>query len=303
MMNEPKNRPEEPSRHYFIGGTKCYASHLPPALYIVSTPIGNLADITLRALETLASVDLIACEDTRVSRKLMQHYGISVPLLAYHEHNAGEMRPKLTARIAAGEAIALISDAGTPLISDPGYKLVAGLREAGLTVVPIPGPSAMTAAIAVAGLPSDSFLFDGFLPAKQSARRTRLGELKGIAATLILFETGPRLADALADAAEVLGGREAAICRELTKTYEEVRRGTLTDLAQHYQTLAAPKGEIVLVIAPPVAEAPPAAETVEEALRHAMARLSMKDAVAEVSASFNLPRRDVYQRALDLDRA
>ncbi|MEX0751319.1 MAG: 16S rRNA (cytidine(1402)-2'-O)-methyltransferase, partial [Xanthobacteraceae bacterium] len=223
---------------------------LPGGLHIVATPIGNLGDITLRALEALAGADVIACEDTRVTRKLLDRYGITTPLTPYHDHNAAEARPKILARLAAGEAVALVSDAGTPLVSDPGFKLVRAVREAGHAVTALPGASATLAALTVAGLPTDRFFFEGFLPPKEAARRTRITELKRIPATLVLFETGPRLAATLADLAEGLGARAAAICRELTKLHEEVRRGSLEELAHHYAGAEARRGEIVIVIAP-----------------------------------------------------
>src|SRR5215468_4490690 len=202
-------------RHYVLNGHATDAPALPGGLYVVSTPIGNLRDITLRALEVLAAADLIACEDTRVTRKLLDHYAIATPLTPYHEHNAAEARPKLLARLAAGAAVALVSDAGTPLVSDPGYKLVRAARAQGAPVSAVPGPSAVLAALTVSGLPTDRFLFAGFLPAKEGQRRARIAELRRIPATLVLFETGPRLAAALGDLAAGLGTREAAICREL----------------------------------------------------------------------------------------
>lgn len=264
----------------------------------MATPIGNLGDITLRALETLAGADLIACEDTRVTKKLLDRYAIATPLTPYHDHNAAKARPALLARLADGAAIALVSDAGTPLISDPGYKLVCAAQDAGHTVTALPGASAPLAALAVAGLPTDQFLFAGFLPAKQAARRARIAELGRIPATLVVFETGPRLAAALEDLAAGLGPREAVICRELTKLHEEVRRGDLAALAQAFAG-GEPRGEIVLVIAPP--EAPRAsADDADNLLRAALARVSLKDAVGEVAEVTGLSRRTLYQRALEL---
>ncbi len=273
-----------------------------PGLHLVATPIGNLRDVTLRALEALAAADVIACEDTRVTRKLLDHYGIETPLTPYHEHNAAEARPRLLGRLGDGGAVALVSDAGTPLISDPGYKLVRAVQEAGFAVTALPGASAVLTALGVAGLPTDRFFFEGFLPPREGARRARLGELARIPATLVVFESGPRLAASLADLAAVLGPREAAVCRELTKRFEEVRRGDLAALAQYYATADAPRGEIVVVTAPPAEEAPPEAEEVDALLRQALARASVKDAVAEVAAATGLARRDVYQRALALGR-
>jgi 16S rRNA (cytidine1402-2'-O)-methyltransferase len=288
-----------PSRRYLLKGQAFEAPALAPGLHIVATPIGNLRDTTLRALETLAAADLIACEDTRVTRKLVEHYGITTPLTPYHDHNAAEARPKLLARLAAGAAIALVSDAGTPLVSDPGFKLVRAVHEAGHAVTAVPGPSAALAALAVAGLPSDRFFFEGFLPAKAGQRQTRIAEIARIPATLLLFETGPRLAATLGDLAAGLGTREAAVCRELTKLHEEVRRGNLAALAAHYETTGAPRGEIVLVIAPPAAPTADAGD-IDALLRNALARVSLKEAVAEIATVTGRGRREIYQRALNL---
>ncbi len=291
---------ERSLRRYRIGGQAIDVANLAPGLHIVATPIGNLGDITLRALEALAGADLIACEDTRVTRKLLDRYGIARPLTPYHEHNAAKARPVLLRRLAEGTAVALVSDAGTPLISDPGYKLVRAAQEAGHTVTALPGASAVMAALAVAGLPTDQFLFVGFLPPKEAARRARIAELARVPATLILFETGPRLAATLADLAEGLGGeREAALCRELTKLHEEVRRGSLATLAERYAR-DTPRGEIVLVVSPAPASEPVGAAEAEAMLRQALARVSLKDAVGEVADATGLPRREVYQRALAL---
>ena len=279
------------------------APALARGLHLVATPIGNLRDITLRALEVLAAADLIACEDTRVTRKLLDHYGIATPLTPYHDHNAEQARPKLLTRLAGGAAIALVSDAGTPLISDPGFKLVRAAREAGHVVTALPGPSAALAALTVCGLPTDRFFFEGFLPVRQTQRRARITELARIPATLILYETGPRLAAALADLAAVLGAREAAVCRELTKLYEEVRRGDLASLAQHYAAAGEPRGEIVIVVAPPDAQDERIGpDDLDALLRKALERLSVKEAVGEVAAVTGQPRREVYQRALELTK-
>jgi 16S rRNA (cytidine1402-2'-O)-methyltransferase len=288
-------------RRYLLNGQSAIAPALAGGLHLVATPIGNLRDITVRALEVLAAADLIACEDTRVTRKLLDHYGISTPLTPYHDHNAAEARPKLITRLGQGAAVALVSDAGTPLVSDPGYKLVRAAQEAGIAVTAMPGASAVLTALAVAGLPSDRFFFEGFLPAKEGARRTRIAELKRIPATLVLFESGPRIAAALADLAEGLGPRAAAICRELTKLHEEVRRNDLPILAHHYAEGAETRGEFVIVIAPATADATEAAD-VDALLRAALARLSVKEAVAEVAAVTGEPRRAVYQRALALTK-
>jgi len=304
------NRPQPAStpsadrteRSYAIGRHIVPVEHLEPGLHIVATPIGNLGDVTLRALAALAGADLIACEDTRVTRKLLDRYGIRTPLTPYHDHNATDARPKLLRRLGEGAAIVLVSDAGTPLVSDPGYKLVRAVQEAGHSVTALPGASAVLAALGVAGLPTDQFLFAGFLPPKAGARRTRIAELARIPATLVLFETGPRLAATLADLAAGLGQqRDAALCRELTKLHEEVRRGDLTTLAAHYAA-EEPRGEIVLVIGPPALTEQPSAEDADELLRGALARTSLKAAVAEVAATTGLPRRQIYQRALALGK-
>src|ERR1700710_1718360 len=247
--NPAKDRTKDRPRSFARGGQRTDPPRLAAGLHLVATPIGNLRDITLRALETLAAADAIACEDSRVTRKLLDHYGITTPLTPYHEHNAAAARPKLMARLAAGEAIALVSDAGTPLISDPGFKLVRAACEAGLAVNAVPGASAALAALAVAGLPTDRFFFEGFLPPKDGARRARIEELSRIPATLILYESGPRAGRALAALAEGLGPRQAAVCRELTKLHQEVRRGDLAALAEAYRDDAEIRGEFTLVIA------------------------------------------------------
>ncbi|MFY9695863.1 MAG: 16S rRNA (cytidine(1402)-2'-O)-methyltransferase [Xanthobacteraceae bacterium] len=305
MSDKPRKAPRRadgaPDR-YLLGGQAIDVARLTPGLHVVATPIGNLGDITLRALEALAGADLIACEDTRVTRKLLDRYGIARPLTPYHEHNAAQARPILLRRLAEGAAIALVSDAGTPLISDPGYKLVRAAQDAGHTVTALPGASAVMAGLTVAGLPTDQFLFVGFLPPKETARRARIAELNRIPATLILFETGPRLAATLADLAAGLGGqREAALCRELTKLHEEIRRGELAVLTENYAN-DEPRGEIVLVIAPPPMSEPVGAAETETMLRQALKRVSLKDAVAEVADATGLPRREVYQRALALTK-
>ena len=269
---------------------------------MVATPIGNLADISLRALEVLAKVDLIACEDTRTTRKLLTAHGIAARLTAYHDHNAARVRPKLMERLECGEAVALVSDAGTPLISDPGYKLVAAAAEANVTVTAVPGASAALAALTVAGLPSDRFLFAGFLPNKSGARRRTLAELAPVPASLVIYESARRLPASLADMAGVLGPRPAVVARELTKLHEEVRRGTLPALADHYGRAGPPKGEVVVVIGPPDPDsaAAPDAEVLDSQLRAALRRASLRDAVAAVAEASGLPRKQVYVRALEL---
>src|SRR3954470_11998598 len=256
----PAPPPQKPARSYVIAGQTVEAPALAPGLHIAATPIGNLGDITLRALEALAGADVIACEDTRVTRKLLDRYGIETPLTPYHEHNAGEARPKILRRLETGEAVVLVSDAGTPLVSDPGFKLVTAVREAGHAVTALPGASATLAALTVAGLPTDRFFFEGFLPPKEAARRARIAELARVPATLVLFESGPRLGASLADLADGLGERAAAVCRELTKLHEEVRRGDLGSLAADYAGGAETRGEMVIVIAPPLAEPASAAD-------------------------------------------
>jgi 16S rRNA (cytidine1402-2'-O)-methyltransferase len=297
----PQPRRDAADRRFIVAGQNMQAPPLSPGLYIVATPIGNLGDITLRALEVLAAADLVACEDTRVTRKLLDRYGITVPLSPYHDHNAAAARPKLLARLDAGQAVALVSDAGTPLVSDPGYKLVRAAREASHAVSPIPGSSAVLAALAVAGIATDRFFFEGFLPAKPQARRARIAELARIPATLVVFETGPRIAAALADLTAELGDREAALCRELTKLHEEIRRDSLTTLARFYGAAPPPRGEIVMVIAPPPADQPQQAD-VDALLRAALGNASLKDAVAEVATVTGHSRRDVYRRALALTK-
>ena len=295
----PPGTPLPTGRRYLLKEQAIEAPALAGGLHVVATPIGNLRDISLRALETLAAADLIACEDTRVTRKLTDHYGIATPLTPYHEHNAAQARPKLLARLAAGAAVALVSDAGTPLISDPGFKLAREAGAAGHVVTALPGASAVLAALTISGLPTDRFMFEGFLPPREGQRRKRIDEIKLIPATLVLFETGPRIAASLADLAGGLGPREAAVCRELTKLYEEVRRGDLASLARHYADSDEPRGEIVIVIAPPGAPSSDAAD-LDALLRQALGRVSVKEAVAEVAAVTGRPRREVYQRALKL---
>ena len=302
MTVAPTNKPKPEERSYLLAGHPAEAPRLPEGLYLVATPIGNLRDVTLRALEVLAGADVIACEDSRVTRKLLDHYGIRTPLTPYHEHNAADARPKLLERLRTGASIALVSDAGTPLISDPGYKLVREAREQDLAVTAIPGPSALLAALTGAGLPTDRFFFEGFLPSRDGARRTRIVELVRIPASLILYETGPRLGAALADLAEGLGGREAAVCRELTKLHEEVRHGDLATLARHYAGDAETRGEIVIVVAPPAAQEETNASDLDALLQQALARTSVKEAVAEVASATGVARRTVYQRALALTK-
>src|SRR3954465_11186042 len=244
--------PGSANRTFSIGGHILNAPKPVPGLYLVATPIGNLGDITLRALETLAGVDIIACEDSRITRRLTERYAISAQLKPYHEHNAAAARPKILEQLAQGAAVALVSDAGTPLISDPGFKLVREACAAGHQVTALPGPSSVLTALSVAALPTDRFFFEGFLPPKQVARRARLAELSRIDATLVMFESGNRIGDTLADLADIMGTRDAAICRELTKLHEEIRRAPVAELAALADTLET-RGEFVLVIGPPPA--------------------------------------------------
>lgn len=273
-----------------------------PGLYLVATPIGNARDITLRALDVLGGADLIACEDTRVTGKLMQIYGIDTPLIPYHEHNAARQRPQLLDRLAGGGVVALVSDAGTPLISDPGYRLVGAAVGAGHMVTSLPGASAVLAALTLAALPTDRFCFAGFLPPKSAGRQTALATLAAVPATLVFLESARRLAAMLADAAAVLGDRPAAVARELTKLFEEVRRQPLTALADHYAAAGPPKGEVVVVIGPPSAAAADPAR-LDQALAAELAHASPAQAAATIAAAFGLPRRQVYQRALALKDA
>jgi 16S rRNA (cytidine1402-2'-O)-methyltransferase len=276
------------------------ARPLEAALYLVATPIGNLGDITLRALETLAAADIVACEDTRVSRVLLARYGIRRRTTAYHEHNSAEAGPKLIAALEAGQSVALISDAGTPLISDPGYRLVGEAQEKNIRVVPIPGASAALAALTASGLPSDAFLFAGFLPVKAGQRLSRLQELKGVPATLIFFESPRRLADTLVSMVEALGGaRKAAIGRELTKTFEEMRPGTLAALADHYAAADTPKGEIVICVGPPEDAAGEPAD-IDRLLLSLSAEMPASKAAAEAAKMTGGERQALYRRLLEL---
>ncbi len=274
---------------------------LSPGLYITATPIGHAGDLTFRAHTALRACDLLLCEDTRVTAKLLAYYGIRKKLTPYHDHNAARMRPRILARLAEGASVVLVSDAGMPLISDPGYRLVREALAAGSEVTVLPGASAPLTALAISGLPPDRFLFAGFLPPKSAARRTALEEIRPVRATLLFFETGPRLAESLADMAAVLGPRPAAVARELTKLHEEVRRDRLDALAEHYASAGAPKGEIVVVVGPPEEREMQTDPAVwRAALAAALKRMSVRDAAAEIASEFRLPRRDVYREALTL---
>ncbi len=276
---------------------------LAPGLYVVSTPIGNLRDITLRALDILASVDIVCAEDTRVAGKLMSAFGVSARLRPYHDHNGAQARPALLNELETGSRIALMSDAGTPLISDPGYKLVREAAERGIPVYAIPGASAPLTALASSGLPTDRFTFAGFPPPKSSARKRFLSEMKSLQGTLIFFEGPSRLVASLTDMAEVFGAREAAVARELTKKFEETRRGFLPDLAAHYAEVGPPRGEIVILVGPPGAQGPPEANAIDAAILAADGTRPLKEIAAEIAETLGLKRRDVYERALELRNA
>jgi 16S rRNA (cytidine1402-2'-O)-methyltransferase len=282
-----------------VAGTILTAPRAVPGLYLVATPIGNLGDITLRALETLAGVDIIACEDTRITRRLTERYAITAQLKPYHEHNAEAARPKILQWLAEGLSIALVSDAGTPLISDPGFKLVREVCAAGFPVIALPGPSSVLTALSVAALPTDRFFFEGFLPPKETARRARLAELSRIDATLVMFESGNRVQATLADLADIMGTRDAAICRELTKMHEDVRRAPVSELAKAADRLET-RGEFVLVIGPPAGAQIMAADALDDLLRSSLQRDSVKDAVAHAVELSGRPRREIYARALEL---
>ena len=299
-LDGSESEPGSPARTFSIGGHVLHAAKPVPGLYLVATPIGHLGDVTLRALETLAGVDIVACEDTRITRRLTERYAISAQLKPYHEHNAVLARPKILQKLAQGASIALVSDAGTPLISDPGFKLVREVCAAGHAVIAIPGASSVLSALSVAALPTDRFFFEGFLPPKQQARRTRLAELARIDATLVLFESGNRVVDTLADLADTMAGRDAAICRELTKLHEEVKRAPIAELSRAADTLET-RGEFVLVIGPPRADALSITpQALDDLLRSSLSRDSVKDAVAHAVEISGRPRRELYARALEL---
>src|SRR5579871_5654607 len=276
MARDPHPPDTQKPRHFRVFGHN--ARELPSGLYLVATPIGNLGDITLRALETLAAAGTIACEDSRVTRRLLDRYGITTPLLPYHDHNAEAVRPKILALLDAGAAVALVSDAGTPLISDPGFKLVQAAQAAGHPVTAVPGASAVLAALTTSGLPTDRFFFEGFLPPREAARRVRIDELASLPGSLIFFETGPRIAAMLSDLAGRLGSRPAAVCRELTKLHEEIRRDDLAALALAYRDGAETRGEFVVVVGPRTKGEQAAAIDLDGLLTRALATASLKDA-------------------------
>lgn len=278
---------------------------LEAGLYLVATPIGTASDITLRALDILANADVLAAEDTRNTRKLMDIHGVKLnnrPLLPYHDHNGPAQRPRILAAIRDGKSVAYVSDAGTPLIADPGYRLAADAIEEGLSVTSAPGASALLAALAIAGLPTDRFLFAGFPPVKSVAKSKFLSEFKSVPATLVFYESPRRLADCLAAMETVYGGdRKVAVCRELTKKFEEARRGSLSELASQYAQEPAPKGEVVIVVGPPV-EKEASEDDIDAALVEALKAQSVKDAAKEVAEALGLPRKQLYARALELNR-
>ncbi len=296
-------RASKPGPDQGVAGEFARGFPAPQGLSVVATPIGNAGDITLRALDALRRVAAVACEDTRVTMKLFALHGIATTLIAYHDHNAERVRPQLIQRLKAGEALALVSDAGTPLISDPGYKLVRACVDAGIAVTSLPGPSAAIAALTLAGLPTDRFFFAGFLPQRQAARRSAIAGIAQVPGSLVFYESPRRLAESLSDLAAVLGDREAAVARELTKRFEELRRGRLAALAAHYAAAGAPRGEAVVVVGPAdVAPGDAAGESggLDALLTQALSRASLRDAVDEVAAATGLRRRQVYKRALEL---
>ena len=296
-MSEAGGKPT--TSGYTIDGIAFAGKPVEPGLYPVATPIGNLTDISIRALEVLAGADLIICEDSRVTAVLLDRYGIRKPIAIYHEHNAARERPRLLAMLRGGMRLALVSDAGTPLISDPGYKLVEEAIAEGIRVIPIPGASAILSALVAAGLPTDTFLFLGFLPHKAGARRNRLADFRTVPATLVVYESPHRAAETLADMAEVLGSdRPAALCRELTKRFEEVRRGSLSELAAGAEATP-PRGEIVLVVGPPLGETA-GEDDIEALLAAALETQGTGQAAAEVAKATGRPRKEVYALALKL---
>ncbi|MBK20542.1 MAG: 16S rRNA (cytidine(1402)-2'-O)-methyltransferase [Rhodospirillaceae bacterium] len=280
--------------------SKLSATHIDPGLHIVATPIGNLGDITLRAIAVLRAADAIACEDTRVTGKLKSEFGLTARLIPYHEHNAERATPDIIERLKSGEIVALVSDAGTPLVSDPGYRLVNAALDIGVRVIPVPGASATLAALSVSGLPTDRFIFQGFLPTKTAARHKALESAAKVKATLIFFESSKRLSKSLADMASILGGRPAIIAREITKRFEEITRGTLIELSNSTLTAAAPKGEITIVVGPPAETVVPTKGEIDGLLVEALESMSVKDAASSVADATGQPRRGIYQRAITL---
>lgn len=297
------NVPEKDSSRTEVSGTsagrKGESVALKPGLYLVATPVGNMRDITFRALDILAGADLIVCEDTRVTGKLLGAYNFKKKMLSYNDHNADERRDRIVAMLEDGQAVALVSDAGTPLVSDPGYKLVREAVARDIYVTVLPGANAVLSALQLSALPPDRFAFLGFLPPKEGARQKILEAWKDAPGSLVIYETAPRLVDSLRDMREVLGNRPAAVTRELTKMYEEVQRGTLTELIRHYCAEGAPKGEIVIVLGPPE-DAPVSTESIEAQLRKALETMSVRDASEAVARASGKPRRAIYTLALKL---
>ncbi|MDY8110250.1 16S rRNA (cytidine(1402)-2'-O)-methyltransferase [Fulvimarina sp. 2208YS6-2-32] len=288
------------SRTYVLNGTTREAPRAERGLYLVATPIGHLGDITLRALDLIAGADVLACEDTRVTGKLLSRFQIKRRMTPYHDHSSDETAASLVETVQAGRSVAIVSDAGTPLVSDPGYRLVRAAIEADVPIFAIPGASAILTALAVSGLPSDAFFFAGFLPSKEKARLDRIAALTRVPGTLVIYEAPHRIAQSLAAMAEGLGDREAAVCRELTKMHETVYRGTLTRLAQDFCAMDQVKGEIVVCIAPPPQEAAPAEQDVDAILAGLLAEMKPTQAAREAARLTGLNRRDLYQRALAL---
>lgn len=289
MGSSDKSRPEPENSQ----------SGLVPGLYITATPIGNARDISLRALDVLKGCDLIAAEDTRVTAKLLAIHGISRPMTAYNDHNAPRERPKLIGKLKRDARIALVSDAGTPLVSDPGYKLVREAIIEGIAIHAVPGASSVLTALTLAGLPTDRFVFGGFLPSKSGERRNALAEFAGLRSTLIFFESAQRLSESLRDIEAVLGNRPAVVTRELTKLHEEIRRGDLASLAEHYEHAAAPKGEVTLVVGAPMETTQDFARA-DALLEKALAFMPVRAAADLVSEALDMPRRALYERALAL---
>ncbi len=302
MLSRWTSTVQNQSRSYLLFGNKIDAPPLEPALYLVATPIGNLSDITIRALETLAAADIVAAEDTRVSRVLLTRYGIRQKPVACHEHNEASAGRRLLDAVESGDSVALVSDAGTPLVSDPGYRLVQEAIDRGIKIFAIPGPSALLAALSVSGLPMDDFMFAGFLPAKSKARRDRLAQLASVNTTLVFYESPRRLAAGLNDMAEILGGeRNAVVARELTKRFEETHRGELGQLAKQYEEASAPKGEIVVCVGPPTAaDAPMPQAQVDELLMSLAGSMPASKAAGEAATITGRPKRELYTRLMVL---
>jgi 16S rRNA (cytidine1402-2'-O)-methyltransferase len=293
----------EPGHSYIIGAARFEAETIAPGLYVVATPIGNLGDITIRALATLAAADTVLCEDTRTSGKLMERFAIKAKLLPYHEHNAQKVRPAILERLKQGATIALISDAGMPLVSDPGYRLVKEAAEQGIPVTVCPGPSAVLTGLALSGLPTDRFTFAGFMPQKQGERRKLFAEFEKIRSTLVVFESPHRIIDTLRDLETALPNRAIAVTRELTKLHEEVLRGTASEIAETLSARPSVKGEITLIIGPPGEEEAVSDDVLDHAIAQAVDTMPASKAASEIAKRFNLNRSDIYQRILAMKTA